>query len=49
VEESARQAGLSVNAWLVRSAAAALPGGDHATRSSVRSPRGGARYTGWVR
>jgi hypothetical protein len=49
VEEAARRERLSLNAWLVRAAAAALPsdGGDsHATR---RNLRGGESYTGWVR
>lgn len=49
VEEEARLAGLSVNAWLVRAAAAALPGADHPA-GPPRSKRGGGdRYTGWVR
>ena len=48
VEEAARGAGLSVNAWLVRSAAAALPSSDP-RGSSRKSPRGGDRYSGWVR
>ena len=48
VEEAARATGLSVNAWLVRSAAAALPSSE-ANASTRRSPRGGARYNGWVR
>ena len=48
VEDAARQAGLSVNAWLVRSAAAALPGARVAA-SPRTSPRGGDRYSGWVR
>jgi hypothetical protein len=49
VEEAARREGLSLNAWLVRAAAAALlpDGGDsNATR---RNLRGGESYTGWVR
>jgi hypothetical protein len=49
VEDAARQAGLSVNAWLVRSAAAALTGPERAPGSSARPSRGGTRYTGWVR
>jgi hypothetical protein len=44
VEDAARQSGLSVNAWLVRSAASALQGPE----STRRAPKGGARYTGWV-
>lgn len=49
VEEAARRTGMSVNAWLVRSATAALtaePSNPSATR---RSARGGERYRGWVR
>ena len=49
VEDAARQAGLSVNAWLVRSAAAALETDDAGRRSERRAARGGERYTGWVR
>ncbi|MGH3775856.1 MAG: hypothetical protein ACRDRR_08980 [Pseudonocardiaceae bacterium] len=49
IEEAAGQAGLSVNAWLVRAAAAALESGDRSGRSDRRAPRGGQRYTGWVR
>ena len=48
VEGAARQGGVSVNSWLVRSAAAALaaPG---ATARDPRTARGGDRYSGWVR
>jgi len=49
VEDAARQEGLSVNAWLVRSAAAALETDDARRRSERRAARGGERYTGWVR
>ena len=49
VESSARHAGLSVNAWLVRAAAAALGGGEATAVASRSRPRGGDRYTGWVR
>jgi hypothetical protein len=48
VEEAARQSGLSVNAWLVRSAGATLAGFD-GSAAPPRAPRGGDRYTGWVR
>lgn len=50
VEEAARTAGLSVNAWLVRAATTAL-----ATGSARRAPSpgpsrtGGDRYRGWAR
>lgn len=49
VEEAAREAGLSVNAWLVRSAAAALEGGAGSHRSDRRPARGADSYSGWVR
>ena len=56
VENAASQAGLSVNAWLVRAATAALDGhngpgdqGDRPPRDDWRAPRGGQRFTGWVR
>lgn len=48
VEEAAREAGLSVNAWLVRSAAAALEGGTGSQRFHRRPPRGPDSYSGWV-
>jgi hypothetical protein len=48
IEEAAGRAGLSVNAWLVRAASAALdPQGRAGTDRLL--PRGAARYTGWVR
>jgi hypothetical protein len=46
IEEAARNEGLSLNAWLVRAAAAAL-GPDQLPHR--RSTTGGERYTGWVR
>ncbi|MEU6263951.1 toxin-antitoxin system HicB family antitoxin [Saccharopolyspora shandongensis] len=47
VEEAAAREGLSVNAWLVRAAAAAVePAERPAGRSSGRR---GQRYTGWAR
>jgi hypothetical protein len=58
VEEAATRAGLSVNAWLVRAATAALdsrdsPGDRGQGRPNAnddwRAARGGQRYTGWVR
>ena len=49
VEEAARTAGLSVNSWLVRSAAASLGTADGAPRQAKRMKYGGDRYTGWVR
>jgi hypothetical protein len=49
IEEAADRAGLSVNGWLVRAAAAALESDDRGSRSDRRAPRGGERYSGWVR
>ena len=57
IEEAAGQAGLSVNAWLVRAAAAALEGGPASGRDGGspdwsygrRAPSRGQRYSGWVR
>ena len=49
VENAARDAGLSVNAWLVRAAAAALSTGESDHRTDQRAARGSSRYTGWVR
>jgi len=51
VEEAAAKEGRSVNAWLVRAAAAGLQRSD---RDQRREPSGGAkrgqqRFTGWVR
>jgi len=53
VEDAAREAGLSVNAWLVRSATAALSSpsspNDGGQPSARRVARGAERYSGWVR
>jgi hypothetical protein len=49
VEAAAGEAGISVNAWLVRSAAAALGESDLGRRRERREQGGGLRYTGWVR
>ena len=49
VEQAADAAGLSVNAWLVRAAAAALERADPGRRSGSRAPLGSQRYTGWAR
>jgi hypothetical protein len=49
IEEAAAHVGLSVNAWLVRAAAAALESDGRSHHSERRAPRGGQRYTGWVR
>ncbi len=48
IEEAAGQAGLSVNAWLVRAATAALESGGIGSGPSRRVAWGGQRYTGWV-
>jgi hypothetical protein len=47
VEEAARREGLSLNAWLVRAAAAAVEGTQ--PQMSRRSPGGSETFTGWVR
>ncbi len=49
VEAAAGQAGLSVNAWLVRAATAALESDDPSRLSERPAARSGERYTGWVR
>jgi hypothetical protein len=49
IEHAAGRDGLSVNAWLVRAAAAAVERGDAPHRDQVRLPRSAQRYTGWVR
>lgn len=49
IEDAAGQAGLSLNAWLVRAAAAALEADDRGRNPDRRAPHGGQRYTGWVR
>jgi hypothetical protein len=48
VEDAARQSGLSLNAWLVRSAASALAGAT-AADTARSGPRRSVRFTGWVR
>jgi len=44
IEDAAGAEGLSLNAWLVRAAGAALD-----AAGSRRGPTGGDRYTGWIR
>jgi HicB family len=46
IEEAARRDGLSLNAWLVRAAAAAA---ERPQGQMPRTPSGSHRYTGWVR
>ncbi len=48
-EHAAAMEGLSVNAWLVRAAAAALARVDSDRHRGGRGPRGGQKYTGWAR
>lgn len=48
VEEAAAAEGRSVNAWLVRAAAAGLRPTDRDPRVEQRGPRGQQRLTGWV-
>ncbi len=49
IEQVAGLEGLSVNAWLVRAAAAALDRTDAVRRRERRAPQGAQRYTGWAR
>jgi hypothetical protein len=49
VEQAAGVEGLSVNAWLVRAATAALERTDPDRPRQRRSPYGAQRYTGWAR
>jgi hypothetical protein len=49
IEQAASRERLSVNAWLVRAAAAALASGDPDRRPRQRGGRFGQGYTGWVR
>ena len=49
VDQAAAGEGLSVNAWLVRAAAAALERGDPGRRVERRGPQGAQRFTGWAR
>ena len=49
VEAAASTDGLSVNAWLVRAAAAAVERSDPDPRRERRASQGAQRYTGWAR
>jgi hypothetical protein len=49
VERAARRDGLSVNAWLVRAAAAALGRSDTERGPAPRAPQAAQRHTGWAR
>ncbi len=49
IERAARHEGLSVNAWLVRAAAAALGRSDTGRGHERRAPQASNRHTGWAR
>jgi hypothetical protein len=49
VERAAQRDGLSINAWLVRAAAAAVDRERPGLRREQPGARGGRRYTGWGR
>lgn len=49
IERAAESEGLSVNAWLVRAASAALDRPSLDPRREQRAPLRGQRYTGWAR
>jgi hypothetical protein len=49
IEHAADSDGLSINAWLVRAAAAGLDRTDAARRAERRAPKGAQRYSGWAR
>jgi hypothetical protein len=49
VEQAADREGLSVNAWLVRAAAAAVQRAESGPSQEPHTPRGGQRYSGWGR
>jgi hypothetical protein len=48
VEQAAARAGVSINTWLIRAAAAAADG-DTGRPATGSATSGGQRYTGWVR
>jgi hypothetical protein len=49
VDQAAAADGLSVNAWLVRAAAAAVVRAEPSRRFERRGPQGAQRFTGWAR
>ncbi len=49
IERAARHEGLSVNAWLVRAAAAAAGRADTERDHERRAPQAAQRHTGWAR
>jgi hypothetical protein len=48
IEQAAGRERLSVNAWLVRAAGAALAGDERERRTGPRAGRAGQAFTGWV-
>jgi len=49
VDQAARAQGVSVNAWLVRAAGAALDRADAPSHTDRRQSRGPQRYRGWAK
>jgi hypothetical protein len=49
IEQAADAEGLSINAWLVRSAATSIERGPHGGRPARRAAQGAQRYSGWAR
>ncbi len=49
IEQAAGGEGLSVNAWLVRTAAAAVERAGPDSRRQRHAPKSAQRYTGWAR
>lgn len=49
IEHAAEREGLSINAWLVRAAAARLERSEGTRGRERRAPQGAQRYSGWAR
>ena len=49
IEQAADREGLSINAWLVRAASAALAQPNQTAGPQPRSPRSSQRFSGWAR
>jgi len=49
IEQAAERDNISINAWLVRAAAAALDRAEARPADTGRAPSGGNRYRGWAR
>jgi hypothetical protein len=49
IEHAAEREGLSINAWLVRAAAARLERSVGIRGRERRAPHGAQRYSGWAR